>query len=134
MLLVSNGEIGHTNRKSAFNIKLILEVLSGLSSDSIPEEIAISEKELLAGQPDLIVDNIPISLNSLDGATFSIAVTAEYECVIGFNNGEIKKKCTTDCGILEFQLQKKDAILKNKNAINYYLRPSEGNPLKENYQ
>lgn len=132
MLLVSNGEIGHTNRKSAFNIKLILEVLSGLSSDSIPEEIAISEKELLAGQPDLIVDNIPISLNSLDGATFSIAVTAEYECVIGFNNGEIKKKCTTDCGILEFQLQKKDAILKNKNAINYYLRPSEGNPLKEN--
>lgn len=131
ILLVANGEVGHTNRQSALNVKLILEVLSGLSNDSVPNEIVLSEKELLAGSPDIILDNIPFALDSLDGDAFSIAVSAEFECSIGFADKEIRETRITNCGILEFQLQTKETFSKDKNATNFYLHPSEGNPLKE---
>lgn len=132
MLLVANGDEGHTNRQSAFHVKLMLEVISGLARDSIPDEIVLPEKELLPGRPDTILDGIPISLSALEGDSFSISVSAEYECCVGFENGEKKETRTVDCGILEFQIQRGEAIAKNKNAVNYYLHPSEGKPLEEN--
>lgn len=134
MLLVSNGDLGHTNRQSAYNVKLLLEVLSGLSADSVPNEIVLPEKELPAGRPDLILDNIPISLDSLDGNSFSIAVSAGYEMVSGFDGKEIRVPCVVDCGIMEFQIQNEETSVKDKNAPNFYLHPSEGNPLKETDQ
>lgn len=131
ILLVENGTPGRTNLQSAYNIKLHLEVLGGLSADSIPSLITLPEKVLPGGADTVVLDNIPIDLSTLDGDMFSISVSAEYECCSGFDNGDIRETRTADCGILEFQLLSGQNIVKNPNAENYYLHPAEGNPLKE---
>ena len=131
ILLVENGTPGRTNLQSAYNIKLHLEVLGGLSADSIPSLIPLPEKVLPAGADTVVLDSIPIDLSNLDGDMFSISVSAEYECCSGFDNGEIRETRTADCGILEFQIRGDQDIVKNLDADNYYLHPAEGNPLKE---
>ena len=131
ILLVENGTPGRTNLQSAYNIKLHLEVLGGLSADSIPSLITLPEKVLPAGVDTVVLDSIPIDLSTLDGDVFSISISAEYECCSGFDKGEIRETRTADCGILEFQLLSGQNIVKNPNADNYYLHPAEGNPLKE---
>lgn len=131
ILLVENGIPGHTNLQNAYNITLHLEVVSGLSADSIPEQVTLKDKLLSAGDNPVVLDDVALDLRTLDGDTFSISVTAEYEYCTGFENGEIREIKKADCGTLEFQLRSDQNIAKNADAINYYLHPAEGNPLKE---
>lgn len=130
-LLVENGITGRTNLQSAYNVKLRLEVLSGLPNDSIPNIFPLKERVLHAGGEPLVLDTIELNLSALDGDAFAISVSAEYECCSGFQEREIRTVKTTDCGILEFQIRGAQSVVKNKNAVNYYLHPAEGNPLKE---
>lgn len=131
ILLVENGGTGRTNLQGASNIKLHLEVLGGLAGDSIPETIVLRENVLLAGAATVVLDGIPLDLSSLDGDAFSISVSVEYDCYVGFQEGEVKKTQTADCGILEFQIRGEQNIVKDAEAVNYYSHPAQGNPLKE---
>ena len=131
ILLVENGAFGRTNLQNAYNIRLHLEVMGGLSADSIPSLITLREKVLPAGSDPVVLDDILLDLSTLDGDMFSISVTAEYEYCTGFDGGELRQSKTADCGILEFQLRSDQSAAKNTDAVNYYLHPAEGNPLKE---
>ncbi|MCM1441002.1 MAG: ATP-binding protein, partial [Roseburia sp.] len=129
IFLVRNGQRGNTNRQSADQITVHLEVMAGLNDESLVHDHDLPERRLAAGQEHPASLSVHFNHNDLEGDSFTLAASVEYSYTCGFDGEAKKRQRRGEPQFFTFQILRQEAAVKDPEAVNYYAVPAHGEAL-----